>query len=222
MNRSALFGSTLVHAFAIWALFFFALPGHLKTPPTAIQVALVNLPQGAFRPSQGTQVETPAPRDEDTPDVKRPVEEAPPDKNAVRPPDAKAPVPKRPAPGIPGGIKTPTAALGMPGLSGDVSVDASDFEFTYYLLQVRNRVGQAWGAPAGLVTKGEPVRCTVFFKIDRLGRVTDVKLEDASGVTFFDQSAVRAVNVSSPLPPLPAGYGGSTLGVHFGFQYVDR
>lgn len=221
MTRGALLGSTLFHAFAIWALFIFVLPSHLKTPPAAIQVALVNLPEGAFRPSQGAAVDAPAPRDEAR-DDKRPIDEAPPEKDAVRPPDAKQPVPKRPAPGVPGGIKTETAALGVAGLSGDVSVDASDFEFTYYLLQVRNRIGQSWGAPAGLVTNGQPVRCTVFFKIDRLGRISDVRLEDASGVTFFDQSAVRAVNISSPLPPLPAGYGGSTLGVHFGFQYTDR
>lgn len=222
MSRSALLGSMLLHAFAIWALFFFSLPGNLKTPPAAIQVALINLPQGAFRPSQGTRIDTPAPREEEAPDAKSPVDEAPPEKNAVRPTEEQKPVPRRPTPGIPGGVKTPTAALGVPGLSGDVSVDASDFEFTYYLLQVRNRIGQSWGAPAGLVTNGQPVRCTVFFRIDRLGRISDVKLEDASGVPFFDQSAQRAVNISSPLPPLPAGYGGSTLGVHFGFQYNDR
>jgi TonB family protein len=221
MSRSALIGSTVAHAFAIWALFFFALPGHIRTPPAAIQVALVNLPPGAFRPAQGTPVETP-PKKDDTPDVKRPVDEMPPEKNAVRPADAKQPVPKRPQPGLPGGIKTPTAALGVPGLSGDVTVDEGDFEFTLYLLTVRNRIGQSWGAPAGIVTRGEPVRCTVFFRIDRLGRISDVKLEDASGVAFFDQSAVRAVQISSPLPPLPAGYDRSSLGVHFGFQYTDR
>ena len=220
MTRSALFSSTLMHAFAIWALFFFAMPGHVKTPQ-AITVALVNLPNGAFRPSQGTPVDTPAPKDEPK-DAKQPVDTAPPEKNAVRPPDAKKPAPNRPQPGLPAGVKTPMASLGMPGLSGDVTVDAADFEFTYYLLQVRSMVGRNWGAPAGLVTKGEPVRCTVYFKIDRLGRVTDVRLEDASGVAFFDQSALRAINVTSPLPPLPAGYGGSTLGVHFGFQYDDH
>jgi TonB family protein len=222
MNRGALLGSTLIHAFALWALFFFTLPGHLRKPPEAIQVALVNLPTGAFSPSQGTPVDTPAPKKDETPDLKPKVDEAPPEKDAVRPPDAKTPVPKRPAPGIPGGIKTPTAALGVPGLSGEVSVDASDFAFTYYLLQVRSIIGRNWGAPAGIVTNGQPVRCTVFFKIDRLGRISDVRLEDASGVPFFDQSATRAVNVSSPLPQLPADYGGSTLGVHFGFQYNDR
>jgi colicin import membrane protein len=221
VNRSALLGSTLMHAFAIWALFFFAMPGRIRMPPQAITVALVNLPTGAFHMSRGTTLETPPPR-QDTPDVKQKVDTAPPDKNAVRPPDTRAAVPNRPKPGVPSAAKTDTAPLGVSGLSGDVSVDASDFEFTYYLIQVRSMIGRNWGAPAGLVTKGEPVRCTVYFKIDRLGRVTDVKLEDASGVQFFDQSALRAVNVSSPLPPLPAGYGGSNLGVHFGFQYVDR
>jgi len=219
MSRSALLGSTLVHAFAIWALFFFVAPGRIKPPPTTIQVALVNLPPGAFRPAQGTPVEAPPKQDAN---VKRPVDQAPPEKNTVRPVDAKKPVPQRPSPGLPGGIKTPTATLGVPGLSGDVTVDEGDFEFTLYLLTVRNRIGQSWGAPAGIVTRGEPVRCTVFFRIDRLGRISDVKLEDASGVAFFDQSAVRAVQISSPLPPLPAGYDRSSLGVHFGFQYTDR
>ena len=221
MSRGALFASTLLHAFAIWALFFFVAPGRIRAQPAAIQVALVNLPQGAFRAAQGSPVDTPAPREEPKPKPKA-LDEAPPEKHAVRPEDAKRPVPSRPAPGLPSGLKTPTAALGVPGLSGDVSVDASDFEFTYYLLAVRNRIGQNWGAPAGLVTHGEPVRCTVFFRIDRLGRITDANLEQSSGVPFFDQSAVRAVNVSSPLPPLPAGYGESSLGVHFGFQYTDR
>jgi len=221
VNRSALLGSTLMHAFAIWALFFFAMPGRIRMPPQAITVALVNLPTGAFHMSQGTTLEAPPPK-ENPPDARQKVDPAPPDKNAIRPPDTKAAVPNRPKTGIPSAAKTDTAPLGVSGLSGDVSVDATDFEFTYYLIQVRSMVGRNWGAPAGLVTRGEPVRCTVYFKIDRLGRVTDVRLEDASGVQFFDQSALRAVNVSSPLPPLPAGYGGSNLGVHFGFQYVDR
>ncbi len=87
---------------------------------------------------------------------------------------------------------------------------------------MRNRVGQNWGAPAGLETSGNAVRCMVYFKIDRLGGVSDVRLEESSGVKFFDDSAVRAVSVSSPLPPLPESYGKGSLGVHFGFQFKDR
>ena len=94
---------------------------------------------------------------------------------------------------------------------------------------------QSWRALAGLClllgaqqaradveTSGNAVHCMVYFRIDRLGRVSDVRLEESSGVPFFDQSAVRAVSVASPLPPLPDAFTGATLGVHFGFQFNDR
>jgi outer membrane biosynthesis protein TonB len=39
-----------------------------------------------------------------------------------------------------------------------------------------------------------------------------------SGLHFVDRAAVRAVAVSSPLPPLPAEYNGSELGIHDIFE----
>lgn len=217
MSGRAILGSTLAHAGAIWAMFVFVPPGHPHAPVSAIQVALVNLPTGAMRTAAGEPVDAPAP-DETQPKAA----ETPPVKNAIRPPDAKTPMPKRPTPGLPTGMKTESAGLGVPGLQGDVAVDDANFAFTYYLVAVRNRVGQNWGAPAGLETSGNAVHCMVYFRIDRLGRVSDVRLEESSGVPFFDQSAVRAVSVASPLPPLPDAFTGSTLGVHFGFQFNDR
>ncbi|MGH7724456.1 MAG: TonB family protein [Candidatus Eiseniibacteriota bacterium] len=221
MSSRALLGSALIHAAVLWTFFFFVPPGRVRPIPNAIQVALVNLPTSAIVPSRGEPVDVPAPKEPARDEPKAQNEPAP-EKNSVRPPDAKKPVPKRPSPGIPGGVRTETAPLGVAGLSGDVAVDAADFEFTYYLIAIRNRISQNWGAPTGIVTQGNRVRCVVYFKIDRLGRVSDVKLEESSGVAFFDQSAQRAVSVSSPLPPLPAGYGEGHLGVHFGFQYADR
>ncbi len=221
MSRNALIGSTLTHAVVLWGFCFLVPAGRVRPVPNAIQVALVNLPTGALVPARGEPVDVPAPKENAPPDVK-PRKVPAPEKNAVRPPDAKRPVPGRPAPGLPGGVRTETAPLGVAGLSGDVAVDAADFEFTYYLIAVRNRISQNWGAPAGIVTQGNKVRCVVYFRIDRLGRVSDVRLEESSGVAFFDQSAQRAVSVSSPLPPLPQGYGEGHLGVHFGFQYADR
>jgi UDP-2,3-diacylglucosamine pyrophosphatase LpxH len=38
----------------------------------------------------------------------------------------------------------------------------------------------------------------------------------------FDRSALRAVTISDPLPPLPDGFGGSELGVHFGFDWETQ
>jgi TonB family protein len=58
----------------------------------------------------------------------------------------------------------------------------------------------------------------VYFKIDRSGQISAVQLENGSGVDFFDRTAVRAVVLSDPLPPLPLAYAAGDLGVHFGFE----
>jgi protein TonB len=86
---------------------------------------------------------------------------------------------------------------------------------------VRNRVAQNWSPPAGLVTRGQPVKAVVHFVVDREGEVTGMRLETASGAEFFDRSALRAVVLSAPLPHLPLGYAGADLGIHFGFEYAS-
>ena len=106
------------------------------------------------------------------------------------------------------------------GLAAGVKVDAVNFEFTYYLIALRNRIGQNWSAPAGVVSRGQPVKTTVYFRIQRDGRVVEPRVENSSGINFFDQSAVRAVLISNPVPPLPMGYEGEELGVHFDFEYT--
>lgn len=92
-----------------------------------------------------------------------------------------------------------------------------DFRWAYYLASIRNKIGQHWVPPAGL--GGRVVRATVYFRIGKDGSVSLARLEDGSGVAFFDQTAMRALQSATPLPPLPAGYGGEWLGVHFGFEF---
>jgi TonB family protein len=100
-----------------------------------------------------------------------------------------------------------------------MGVDAADFPFSYYLALVRDRIAGNWQPPAGLATGGEPVRTTVYFRITRSGALTGVRLETVSGAEYFDRSALRAVILSDPMPPLPAGFPGGDLGVHFGFEW---
>lgn len=102
--------------------------------------------------------------------------------------------------------------------SASVGVKADgDFRWAYYLATIRNKIGARWVPPPGL--GGRVVRATVYFRISRDGSVSLTRLEDGSGETFFDQTAMRALQQATPLPPLPAGYDGEWLGVHFGFEY---
>ena len=101
--------------------------------------------------------------------------------------------------------------------SASASADG-DFRFAYYLAAIRNKIGSRWVPPPGM-DSGRPVRATLYFRIQRDGQISVAQVEASSGLSFFDQTAMRALLAATPLPPLPAGYEDNYLGVHFGFEY---
>jgi protein TonB len=217
--RGSVAGSTVVHLAALLVLFALRGPAPQIVPgPDVVQVAILE-------PS-AVQPRTPTPKPAPEPEPVRAVPEIQPTEDTgvkLTPPKPKKkepepkPKPKEPPPSL--SVALPSARIGSAGLTGEMSLDQTDFEFTYYLILVRNRIAQNWTPPAGLVSAGQPVRVVIYFKIDRGGEITDVRVESASRAEFFDRSAQRAVLISNPLPPLPLGYSGAQLGVHFGFEY---
>jgi len=212
--RGAVTGSAAVHLGAVGVLVILqARAPMLMVGPDAIQVALLENPTlgvPAAAPPVRTEVKTPDLDREEGTGVK--VTPAKP-----RPKPREAPAPERPAdPTVP---TLSSAPLGR-GLSGDVAVDAANFEFGYYLLLLRNRVAANWTPPSGGAGGGQPIRAVVFFRVGRDGTLQDVRLESPSPADFFDRSALRAVAISDPMPPLPEGFTGASLGVHFGFDYT--
>jgi TonB family protein len=105
------------------------------------------------------------------------------------------------------------------GAGSGIKVDDQDFRFAYYLEVIRERIGYNWAPPVVLGSPSE-VTATVFFKISRDGTVSDEKVEKSSNQEIFDRAALRAVQLSDPLPPLPAGFRGKSLGVHFEFEHT--
>lgn len=214
MMRSAVVGSGVVHAAVIGALFVVRHSTPLVVPgPDVVQVALMDMPSTPTPPAETT----PPPKPEITKPEIKPVDESGVKLEAPKP-KPKPAEPKRQATPAPT-LKLPSAAVGAPGLSGEVAVDAPDFEFTYYLVLVRNKIAGNWTPPSGLAG-ASGAKVVVYFRIARDGSVLGAQLESGSQFEFFDRSALRAVLVSDPLPPLPLGFGGSDLGVHFGFGYT--
>jgi colicin import membrane protein len=100
-----------------------------------------------------------------------------------------------------------------------VSVDNPDFQFTYYLVIIQNKIASNWSPPPHTAGKpGRRQKTVIGFRILRNGNVQDVQVENSSGVSFTDQSAVRAISRSIPLPPLPQRFLDESLGVHFYFE----
>jgi TonB family protein len=101
--------------------------------------------------------------------------------------------------------------------TGSISLDVSDFPFTYYLRQLQAKISERWAPPRPATAGGE--RAVIMFEIGRDGSIREPVLEKGSGNTLYDQSALRAIAEASPFPPLPAEFKSSSLRVHFGFDF---
>lgn len=119
---------------------------------------------------------------------------------------------------------TPPAETDTLATSGDAAVPAGsisfehDFPFAHYIGRMRQKIAATWRPPGG---SPEERACRVYFRVHRNGSVSNVAVEESSGVPLFDQSCQRAVHQSAPLPPLPREFHDEYLGVHFSFLYRE-
>jgi len=222
--RWAAIGAAAIHLAAASVLFLAPTHGRrvLSLPHIQVRIAAA-LAVGGGRPAaeRPAAPPKPAPEAHPVPSKSKPAEQAPP-KHAI--PDKRAP--RRAAP--PSRPPSPSAAeqsgqgtgagSGMTSASGGIALGSSaageePFPFTYYLNRVLAVIESNWfrpPAPAGTLCR---VRCV----IDRTGHLAEAGLEAESQIPAFDRAALRAVYASAPFPPLPQGFGGSTLTLHLEF-----
>jgi colicin import membrane protein len=168
-------------------------------------------------------LDTPATREKliATPPPLPPLTPTPPPSRVPDPPRVAAP-PTPPAPVVaaarpnlePMRLGRPDAAVSA---TGTISLDVSDFPFTYYLRQVQAKISERWAPPRASAAGGE--RAVILFEIGRDGQIREPAVERSSGNAIYDQSAVRAVMEASPFPPLPPEFKAPSLKVHFGFEF---
>ncbi|HYO12845.1 MAG TPA: TonB family protein, partial [Thermoanaerobaculia bacterium] len=58
------------------------------------------------------------------------------------------------------------------------------------------------------------VRAIIHFRIERNGKITDLRVAESSGYNSFDLAAIRAVQNAAPFPRLPRAYRHDSLGVN--------
>lgn len=220
--KGSLAGSAAVHVALTAGLFLWRAGGTVLVPgPDVVQVSLVDASLAALPAPAPTPAPAAEPKRERAPDEdtgirleKKPARKKEEKPRAETPP---APAPSRAsAPAAAPRVALPYADVGG-GLRGQVAVDASNFEFAYYLQQVRVLIARNWTPQPGLPSG---TRAEVYFRVARDGSLTAPVVERSSGNEYFDQSARRAVLVTGHLPPLPLGWAGADLGIHFGFEYT--
>jgi protein TonB len=98
------------------------------------------------------------------------------------------------------------------GLDLPVTLEGRPFRFPWYLEQLVSKIERNWRPTSNTMS------ATVYFRIARNGRLSDIDVAEESGNFLFDQAARRAVEASAPMPPLPEEYDGDYLGVYFQFD----
>ena len=110
------------------------------------------------------------------------------------------------------------ATQGGMAFSGPGGGDFSG-RFPSYVEAVSNRISSNWLQSSVDPSLPWAPRATIVFQILRDGTVTNIQLLQSSGNSSVDRSAVRAVQSSSPMSPLPSGYSGNNVTVEFWFDF---
>lgn len=188
-----------------------------QPPPTYVAVQIVPAARlGVERPKPA-----PPPKEPEKPEpvpepVAQPVTPAPvlpePRAPAEKPPPRPI-VTERTAPAA-GPVEVegrPTgAATGISLGAAVAAFDNPSFTYGYYVDQMLAKISSNWVRPP----VGSGVEATLSFRIHRDGRIADLRIARSSGLSSFDLAALRAVQSSSPLPPLPRAFRESSLGVN--------
>ena len=93
----------------------------------------------------------------------------------------------------------------------------TDAKFNAYYREIWFRIKEKWVLPQAIIPKGG-LESVILITVLRTGVVTDFRFEKPSGNRYFDESAMKAVQKASPLPPLPGWLSGSSLSLGIRFH----
>jgi protein TonB len=243
-------GSIILHALVIALALIAPDFGDGKTiePGEVIQVSLVSFPEmpageevslpQSEEPIVQPQPSTPPPVEEDIaelpvtrPDIQpeAPVEPQPIPEETAEP--AEEPAPEETAP--PETQQRPAAGpteeegneeIHVPPTAGSsplagATIDNRSFNYPYWFTQAFNKILRNWRNP---VSSDIPIVCVVNFRVIKSGRVIDLRVVESSGIPSFDDACLRAVEKSSPFPPLPRQFADEVIGLTLPFKYEPR
>ncbi|MGH9772665.1 MAG: energy transducer TonB, partial [Candidatus Acidiferrales bacterium] len=91
--------------------------------------------------------------------------------------------------------------------------------FAWYVQAVQRRISSNWIQSTVDPSISSAPRVIVTFTILRNGTITNIQFQQRSNDSSVDNSALRAVQASSPVQQLPPGYSGSAVNVQFWFDF---
>ncbi len=113
-----------------------------------------------------------------------------------------------------GEVSTPKAS----GLKEGTSVGGIPIQF--YQMEVEDRIKGNWSYPVALQSR-EDLEAVIVVMVKRDGTIMKTEMKKGSSDPIFDDSVLRAVKRSDPLPPFPEGYRKSYDEIEIKFNLKD-
>lgn len=92
----------------------------------------------------------------------------------------------------------------------------SNFPFQYYLDIIHDKISSCWYEPQMVLDK--QYTAIITFTIMQDGSVQNIHIKRSSGISNFDQSGIKAVELARPFPQLPQGFPHPQLTVNVAFN----
>ncbi|MBW1918793.1 MAG: TonB family protein [Deltaproteobacteria bacterium] len=89
-----------------------------------------------------------------------------------------------------------------------------------YQMEVETWIKSHWAYPVAIDTAKEP-EAVVLVTVKRDGTIIRTEFEKHSSSAIFDQSVLKAIERSNPLPPFPEGYGKEIDEIQIKFDLKD-
>jgi len=110
--------------------------------------------------------------------------------------------------------------IGDSGPGGYGTGTGAEFPFPWYIEQVLTKLQISWVKPYLGNVESKEYAATVYFVIERNGQVSEVKIDQSSGIESLDRSAQSAVYGAAPFGPLPPQWTESTLAFRIRFTHT--
>jgi TonB family protein len=105
--------------------------------------------------------------------------------------------------------------------SRGASTDVMTIKHKIYYNLIWKRIRSVWVLPDAALAGQKNLEAIIGIRISPNGQIEDIQFEKKSGNPVFDESALRAIQKSNPLPPLPPGFEGERFDVGVRFTPSD-
>jgi periplasmic protein TonB len=191
--------------------------------PKVAESQVVDPTKSLYKPEEAPKLPDPITKAEKIPEFKHEKPLPPTHKSKVF--ENKTPEKPNAVPGHGGAPNIPTGVGDNPGSTSGLEVKGQgggDFASRYgwYIESVKRRIQTNWlqNTIDPSVRNARVARATIEFTIYRDGTVKNISVSQTSGNLSMDNSGLRAVMASNPMPTLPPDYSGSYVTVLFDFD----